>query len=75
MKKGSIEWLKSAVMDLDNIKLILHVESLTPIISFHSQQAVEKCLKALLEEFTGKVPKEHSDIYRNTLSRRIGSSS
>lgn len=32
-------------------------EKLTPIVSFHAQQAVEKSLKALLEEFIGRVPK------------------
>jgi HEPN domain-containing protein len=62
MKKGSIEWLKSAEMDLENIRFILQVEGLTPVVAFHAQQAVEKCFKSLLEEFAGKVPKEHSVI-------------
>lgn len=62
MRINTIEWLKSAEMDLESIQLIMHVEKLTPVVSFHAQQAVEKCLKALLEEFAGKVPKEHSII-------------
>lgn len=62
MKKNTLEWLKSAEMDLESIQLIMHVEKLTPVVSFHAQQAVEKCLKALLEELAGKVPKEHSII-------------
>lgn len=62
MKKSTKEWLKSAELDIESIRLLRKVEKLTPVVSFHAQQTVEKCLKALLEEFTGKVPKEHSII-------------
>ena len=50
MKKITEDWLESAKMDLDNIELIITRESLTPVMSFHAQQAVEKSLKAYLEE-------------------------
>ena len=71
MKKNTVEWLKSAEMDLESIQLIMHVEKLTPVVSFHAQQAVEKCLKALLEEYAGKVPKEHSIIKLHKLVNEI----
>ncbi len=50
MKKITEDWIKSARLDLDNISKIFNEEHLTPVIAFHSQQAIEKCLKALMEE-------------------------
>lgn len=35
---------------------------MTPVAAFHSQQCVEKCFKAVLEEYTQKVPREHSTL-------------
>ncbi len=32
------------------------------MVAFHAQQCVEKCLKAVLEEHSRKVPKEHSTL-------------
>ena len=48
-KKQAIEWLKAASDDLDNISYIINVENLTNIVAFHSQQAIEKSFKALIE--------------------------
>lgn len=62
MRTATAEWLKSAAMDLDNIAEIGHLEHLTPIAAFHAQQCVEKCLKAVLEEHSKKVPKDHSTL-------------
>ncbi len=62
MKKATAEWLKSAEMDLENIAQIIHLEHLTPVAAFHAQQCVEKCLKAVLEEHSKKVPKDHSTL-------------
>ena len=42
------EWIESAKLDLTNIQYIINDELLTPIASFHAQQAIEKSLKALL---------------------------
>ena len=53
------EWLRSARLDLDSIEYILDVEHLTSIAAFHSQQAVEKCFKSILEYKEHKVPKTH----------------
>ena len=59
MLKMYQEWLKAASDDLDNISYIIEVKHLTNIVAFHSQQAIEKSLKAYLE-FQGKeIPKIH----------------
>jgi HEPN domain-containing protein len=62
VKKATAEWLKSAAMDLDNVAQIIHLEHLTPVAAFHAQQCVEKCFKAVLEEHSKKVPKDHSTL-------------
>lgn len=71
MKRASGQWLESAEMDLDSIGEIVHVEHLTPVTAFHSQQYVEKCLKAVLEEYSKKVPKEHSTLKLYGLVREL----
>ena len=59
-KELAIEWLKAAKPDLDNIVYIVNDKSLTTIVAFHSQQAVEKTLKSLLVYDSTDVPKIHS---------------
>ena len=58
----ALEWLKSAEADLRTIEHILDDEGLTHVASFHAQQCVEKCLRALLEFRDRPVPKDHSTI-------------
>ena len=58
MKRASEQWMESAEMDIGSIEQIVHREDLTPVAAFHSQQCVEKCFKAVLEEHAKKVPKE-----------------
>ena len=60
MKTATADWLKSARTDLYTIDVIRDKPQLTPIVAFHAQQCVEKCLKALLEEFTIEVRKTHN---------------
>ena len=62
MNRASGQWLQSAEMDLESIDQIIRREDLTPVAAFHSQQCVEKCFKAVLEEHSRKVPKEHSTL-------------
>jgi HEPN domain-containing protein len=62
MKRASGQWLESAEMDLGSIDQIILREDLTPMAAFHSQQCVEKCFKAVLEEHMQKVPREHSTL-------------
>jgi len=50
MKQITKAWLDSALDDLDTIEQLLEKEHLTNVVSFHAQQAVEKSLKALIEE-------------------------
>ncbi len=71
MKKATSEWLKSAEMDLENMAQIINLEHLTPVAAFHAQQCVEKCLKAVLEEHSKKVPKDHSTLRLYGLVREL----
>lgn len=50
MKHITKNWLESAESDLETIKEIIHNDILTHIIAFHSQQAIEKSFKAMMEE-------------------------
>jgi HEPN domain-containing protein len=60
MNARTQEWLDFAKADLLNCERILDDEFLTSIVTFHSQQAVEKCFKALIEENNLPVPRIHS---------------
>ena len=51
MKKISEEWLKAAKDDLSVADKIISDESLTHMVAFHSQQCIEKSLKAVMEEY------------------------
>lgn len=57
------EWLLSALMDLRSIEKMMNDKFLTPIVCFHSQQCIEKSLKAVLEKNNMEVPKTH-DVVR-----------
>jgi len=60
MKAITREWLDSANLDFENIRHIIHDDRLTGHVAFHAQQAIEKSLKASIEEFGQKVPRIHS---------------
>ena len=60
MKANTADWLRSAQADLDTITAILNQPHLTPIVAFHVQQCVEKCLKAFIEEADIEVRKTHN---------------
>ena len=51
MKPITEEWLDRASEDLDVALEIISREHLTNMVAFHSQQAVEKALKGIIEEF------------------------
>lgn len=59
MVRMHIEWLKAARDDLILLTNILNNENITHLIAFHSQQAVEKSIKAYLEYQNLEVPKIH----------------
>jgi len=51
MKQLTREWLNAAEDDLITIENLLDNPILTNIVAFHSQQAIEKSIKAIVEEF------------------------
>jgi len=53
------EWLKAAHDDLVLISNIIDTESLTHLVAFHCQQAIEKSFKSVLEYNNNNVPKRH----------------
>ena len=64
MKKQAENWLKSAKDDLILIEEIINNDLLTHMVAFHSQQAIEKSFKAILEEKEAKVPKIHKRHFK-----------
>ena len=60
MKTSTQQWLDFAKADLLNCERILDDDFLTAIVAFHSQQAVEKCFKAFIEEKNLTIPRIHS---------------
>ena len=67
MKASTQQWLEYAKADLINCERILDDEFLTAIVAFHSQQAVEKSFKALIEEKDLTIPRIHSLIRLYTI--------
>jgi HEPN domain-containing protein len=60
MKQLTRDWLNSAEDDLISIKTLLDNPILTNIVAFHSQQAIEKSIKAIVEEFGITLIKTHN---------------
>ena len=60
MKPSTQQWLEFAKADLINCQRILEDEFLTTILAFHSQQVVEKCIKALINEKDLDIPRIHN---------------
>jgi len=66
MRASTREWLDRAADDLAAAELLLTRQDLTNVVAFHAQQAVEKALKAVIEEV-------HSDVVRtHSLTRLYG---
>jgi len=62
MKATTADWLFSAKNDIETIDAIIGNPNLTAVVAFHAQQCVEKCLKALLEEYDIDRQKTHNLI-------------
>ncbi|MFW6122578.1 MAG: HEPN domain-containing protein [Petrotogales bacterium] len=60
MKQITQEWIKSAQDDLKIIDKIIDDPMLTHQVAFHAQQAIEKLLKAVMEEYDKNLMKVHS---------------
>ena len=53
------EWLKAAYLDIDSMSYIVKVEHLSSITAFHSQQSIEKTLKAIVQHKYSNVKNQH----------------
>ena len=62
MRKQVEAWLKSAQDDLLTIREIIGNHQLTHIVAYHAQQAIEKCLEAIIEALEEEVPRIHNLI-------------
>jgi len=72
MKKTTREWLISAESDLLLIKEIQLNQNLTHLSAFHTQQAIEKSFKAVIEEFDLGFIKTHSlETLFNSVGEKI----
>ncbi len=71
MKTSTQQWLELAQTDLRSCENNLHDEFVTNIVAFHSQQAVEKAFKALLQEMDIPIPKVHNLIRLYSLSEQF----
>ena len=57
------EWIRAAYLDIDSIGYIVQVEHLSSITAFHSQQSIEKSLKAMVQHKYSNVKNQH-DLLR-----------
>ena len=64
MKPITYEWLKAAWDDLLVIESIIKNASLSNMVAFHAQQAIEKSFKAVLEEKKKETPIKSHDLLR-----------
>jgi len=72
MKRTTKEWFDSAESDLLLIKEIHLNRNLTHLSAFHSQQAIEKSFKAIIEEFDLGFIKTHSlETLYNSVREKI----
>ncbi len=60
MKKNASIWMEFAARDLEAARKLIDDDFLSNIVIFHSQQCIEKCLKAIIEERNQDIPKIHS---------------
>ncbi|NUN22756.1 MAG: HEPN domain-containing protein [Candidatus Jettenia caeni] len=60
MKFLTGEWLISAESDTETIDEIIDNPHLTHVVAFHSHQCIEKCLKAVFEEYEIEINKVHN---------------
>lgn len=63
MKFLTREWFNAAELDLKSATHLLQDESLTTVVTFHCQQAIEKLFKAVLVE-NNKEPQRIHDLLR-----------
>lgn len=62
MKNKVREWIELARIDLTAAQKLSGDEYLTPVVSFHAHQCIEKIFKAVVESNDMSVPKVHDLI-------------
>ena len=67
MKQTTKDWLSLAEDDFFAAKTLAHQDRLTSLASFHCQQCLEKCFKAIIEEQDKPSIKSH-DLLRLQLN-------
>ena len=70
MKKTTKAWVDFAHRDLEAARLLADNEYVSNAVLFHSQQCVEKCLKALLEQNRVPVPHIHSVVKLHSVLKK-----
>jgi len=70
MKKTTKEWLSAAEDDLLAAQKLAGEQRLANVVSFHCQQCLEKCFKAIIEESGERSVKSH-DLLRLQLNAEI----
>ena len=70
MRDNTKAWIELAQKDLEAAKELFKREDLANVVLFHSQQVVEKCFKAVLEENSIKIPKVHSVVKLFTMIKK-----
>lgn len=70
MKQTTKDWLTTAEDDLIAAKTLASEDRLTNLVSFHCQQCLEKCFKAIIEEHDNPSIKSH-DLFRLQLKANI----
>jgi len=70
MKQTTRDWLTAAEDDFLAAKKLAGDDRLTNIVSFHCQQCLEKCFKAVIEE-QGKPSIKSHDLLRLQLNANI----
>lgn len=58
MRSQTVPWITKALEDFKSAHVLFDA-GLTDPACFHSQQAAEKCLEAVLEEHKQQIPKTH----------------
>jgi len=71
MRKEAEEWLRIASEDLDSADALME-RKLFRMVCYHSQQTVEKVLKALMSEHEIDIPRVHNLIDLRSIAARLG---
>lgn len=71
MRKATEQWIHDAEDELSSAQILL-ANAKTRAACFHSQQCVEKCLKALIIEKGEKLEKTHDILELSSNARRAG---